>query len=80
MAVIQRYSARYRHWPFRCVKPRRAAARARGRLGGRPAKLSPERTRLAQSRYKARDVTVAEIARALGVGRGTIYRALQQTP
>ena len=35
---------------------------------------------LARARYKAQDVTVAEIARALGVGRGTIYRALQQTP
>ena len=58
----------------------RAAARARGRLGGRPAKLSPEQARLARARYKAQDVTVAEIARALGVGRGTIYRALQQTP
>ena len=58
----------------------RTAARARGRLGGRPAKLSPEQTRLARARYKAQDVTVAEIARALGVGRGTIYRALQQTP
>jgi DNA invertase Pin-like site-specific DNA recombinase len=58
----------------------RAAARARGRLGGRPAKLSPEQARLAQARYEARDVTVAEIARALGVGRGTIYRALQQAP
>ena len=58
----------------------RAAARARGRRGGRPAKLSPEQARLARARYKAQDVTVAEIARALGVGRGTIYRALQQTP
>jgi len=58
----------------------RAAARARGRLGGRPAKLSPEQARLARARYKAQDVTVAEIARALGVGRGTIYRALQQPP
>ncbi len=58
----------------------RAAARARGRLGGRPAQLSPEQARLARARYKAQDVTVAEIARALGVGRGTIYRALQQTP
>ena len=29
-------------------------------------------------RYEVRDITVAEIARALGVGRGTIYRALQQ--
>jgi DNA invertase Pin-like site-specific DNA recombinase len=55
----------------------RAAARARGR---RAAKLSPEQARLARARYKAQDVTVAEIARALGVGRGTIYRALQQTP
>ena len=27
---------------------------------------------------EARDITVAEIAKALGVGRGTIYRALQQ--
>ncbi|MGH3238386.1 MAG: helix-turn-helix domain-containing protein, partial [Streptosporangiaceae bacterium] len=42
------------------------------------AKLSPEQARLARARYEARDVTVAEIARALGVGRGTIYRALAQ--
>jgi AcrR family transcriptional regulator len=35
---------------------------------------------VARSRYEARDITVAEIAKALGVGRGTIYRALQQTP
>jgi DNA invertase Pin-like site-specific DNA recombinase len=56
----------------------RQAARARGRLGGRPAKFSPEQVKLARARYEARDVTVAEIARALGVGRGAIYRALQQ--
>jgi DNA invertase Pin-like site-specific DNA recombinase len=58
----------------------RAAAQARGRRGGRPAKFSPEQARLARARYKDQDVTVAEIARALGVGRGTIYRALQQMP
>ncbi|MFI0420788.1 recombinase family protein [Spongiactinospora sp. 9N601] len=56
----------------------RAAARTRGRLGGRPAKLSAEQVALARSRYAAEDATVAEIAKALGVGRGTIYRALQQ--
>ena len=54
------------------------AARARGRVGGRPAKLSPAQVALARARYEARDITVAEIAKALGVGRGTIYRALQQ--
>ncbi|MCW2940385.1 MAG: invertase [Actinomycetia bacterium] len=58
----------------------RAAARARGRVGGRPAKLSPEQVSMARARYEAQDVTVAEIAKALGVGRGTIYRALQQVP
>ena len=35
---------------------------------------------MARARYEAQDVTVAEIAKALGVGRGTIYRALQQVP
>jgi DNA invertase Pin-like site-specific DNA recombinase len=58
----------------------RQAARARGRLGGRPAKLSPAQIGLARARYEAGEVTVAEIAKALGVGRGTIYRALQETP
>jgi predicted DNA-binding transcriptional regulator AlpA len=33
---------------------------------------------LGYPRYEARDITVAEVARALGVGRGTIYRALGQ--
>jgi transposase len=47
-------------------------------MGGRPAKLSPEQVRLARARYAARDVTVAEIAKAFGVGCGTIYRALRQ--
>ena len=56
----------------------RAAARTCGRRGGWPAKLSPEQVAVARTRYEARDITVAEIARALGVGRGTIYRALQQ--
>ena len=57
----------------------RQAARVRGRLGCRPAKLSPEQVKLARARYEARDITVAEIAKALGVGRGTIYRVLQKT-
>lgn len=58
----------------------RQAARARGRKGGRPAKLSPDQVALARARYGAKDVSVAEIARALGVGRGTVYRALDAGP
>jgi DNA invertase Pin-like site-specific DNA recombinase len=58
----------------------RQAARARGRLGGRPAKLSRVQLELAWARYDAGDVTVVEIAKALGVGRGTIYRALEKRP
>lgn len=58
----------------------RQAARARGKLGGRPGKLSPEQVTLVRARYAARDVTVAEIAKAFRVGRGTIYRAVQQRP
>lgn len=58
----------------------RQAARARGRRGGRPAKLSRVQVELARARYDAGDVTVVEIAKALGVGRGTIYRALQKRP
>jgi Bacterial regulatory proteins, tetR family len=45
-----------------------------------PPSCPPEQVKIARARYEARDVTVAEIAKALGVGRGTIYRALQQTP
>lgn len=40
--------------------------------------LATEQVALACAWYEARDVTVAEIAKAFGVGRGTIYRALQQ--
>jgi hypothetical protein len=40
--------------------------------------LATEQVALACARYEARDVAVAEIAKAFGVGRGIIYRALQQ--
>lgn len=55
-----------------------ARARGRGQAGGRLAKLSREQVKLARARYECQDVTVAEIAKALGLGRGTIYRALKQ--
>lgn len=51
-----------------------AAARARGRLGGRKPSLSPKKVALAQRMYDEGDTHVTEIAHVLGVSRATIYR------
>lgn len=57
-----------------------AAARARGRVGGRPSVLTGERLTLARSMYESKEHSVAAIARVLGVGRATVYRALRGQP
>ncbi len=54
------------------------AARARGRVGGRPSKLSAEQVRQARRMYDARELTVEQIE-VLGVSRTSIYRALGKT-
>lgn len=53
-----------------------AAARVRGRKGGRPSKLTAEKLQVARSMYETREHTVAAIAETIGVSRATIYRAL----
>jgi DNA invertase Pin-like site-specific DNA recombinase len=55
-----------------------AAARARGRKGGRPAKLSDAQAKLARELYDSKQHTIAEIAAMLNVGRSTLYRTLQE--
>ncbi len=55
------------------------AARARGRIGGRPSKLSAEQRRQARKMYDDRELTVEQIGQVLGVSRTSIYRALGQT-
>ncbi len=55
-----------------------SAARARGRIGGRPSKLSPEQRRQARKMYDERELTVEQIGKVLGVSRTSIYRALGQ--
>ncbi len=53
--------------------PRRPHSRpARGRVGGRRPRLTPEQAALAQQLYDARDKTVAQIAALFGVPRSTI--------
>ncbi|WP_072691691.1 recombinase family protein [Rhodococcus marinonascens] len=58
----------------------RDAARARGRKGGRPAKLAGEQIQLAQHLYDTGEHTVAEIADRLNVPRTTVYGHLNTKP
>jgi DNA invertase Pin-like site-specific DNA recombinase len=55
-----------------------AAARARGRVGGRKPKMTPVRIAEARKLYAAQDKTVQEIADIFGVSRPTIYRAIEK--
>jgi DNA invertase Pin-like site-specific DNA recombinase len=57
-----------------------AAARARGRLGGRPPVLTADQVKAARRMYDQQDMTVAQIGAVLGVSRATIYRALTKQP
>ena len=54
------------------------AARARGRVGGRPPVMTPEKTKVARQLYDAQELTVEEIAKTIGVSRKTVYRHLTQ--
>ncbi len=53
-----------------------AAARARGRTGGRPPGLTPKDLDKARTLLRNPDITVEEVARTLGVGAATLYRHL----
>jgi len=52
-----------------------AAARARGRHGGRPTVWTPEKLLTARSMHASGQHDVASIARVLGVSRASVYRA-----
>jgi DNA invertase Pin-like site-specific DNA recombinase len=53
-----------------------AAARARGRNGGRKPKLGGKKLAHARELLANRDISVGEVAATLGVDRSTLYRAL----
>jgi DNA invertase Pin-like site-specific DNA recombinase len=50
------------------------AARVRGKLGGRPKALSPEKIKLARKLYADTGTSVAEICTILGISRHTLQR------
>jgi DNA invertase Pin-like site-specific DNA recombinase len=51
-----------------------ASARARGRHGGRPYKMTPAKLRLAQAAMGRRETGVGELCAELGITRQTLYR------
>lgn len=56
-----------------------AAARARGRVGGRPKRLSSAQVRMAQQLLANPYTTTQQVADALHVSRTTLYRALKRS-
>lgn len=55
-----------------------AAARARGRQGGRPKKLdSAKKVAMAQALYDQGTHSIADICQMLGISRATLYRAIK---
>jgi len=52
------------------------AARARGRKGGRPVKLSPKEVKTIRALLKTADIPVAEIAARFGIALSTLYRTM----
>ncbi|MFL5288113.1 MAG: helix-turn-helix domain-containing protein [Rhodopila sp.] len=55
------------------------AARTRGKRGGRPKALSPEKIKLARKLYADTSTSVAEICRMLGISRHTLQRYVQES-
>jgi len=51
-----------------------AAARARGRLGGRPRVMDEKKIELAKSLYNEEKLTVEEICDLIKISRATFYR------
>jgi|SRR3954469_4208818 DNA invertase Pin-like site-specific DNA recombinase len=54
------------------------AARSRGKKGGRPPALSPEKIKLARRLYADKDTSVSEICTMLGISRHTLQRYVRE--
>ena len=56
-----------------------AAARSRGRRGGRPSVMTIDKLQVAREMYRSGQYTVAAIATTLGVSRASIYRHVSRS-
>jgi len=56
-----------------------ASARARGRKGGRPYKMTPAKIRLAMASMGQPGTNIGELCKELGVTRQTLYRHVSPT-
>jgi DNA invertase Pin-like site-specific DNA recombinase len=54
------------------------AARARGRMGGRPPRLDPVKLALAVKLHRERNHTVEEICKMMGISKSTLYNYLDK--
>jgi len=54
-----------------------AAARARGRKGGRPPVMTPDKVTVARQMYASKEHTIEAIAETVGVSRASVYRHLE---
>jgi DNA invertase Pin-like site-specific DNA recombinase len=50
------------------------AARARGRMNGRPKKLSGQQIKMAKKLMQDKETKVSEISKTMNVSRSTLYR------
>ena len=55
-----------------------AAARARGRVGGRPKSLSDEKIKLARTLWGDKSNSIVDICDVLGISKATLYRYLKE--
>ncbi|TCO70639.1 recombinase family protein [Marinisporobacter balticus] len=54
------------------------AARARGRVGGRPKLMDGKKVAMAKTMMAAKNIPVKDICKALGISRSTLYRVIKE--
>jgi DNA invertase Pin-like site-specific DNA recombinase len=55
-----------------------AAARARGKLGGRPKKAPKEKRQLTKELYNSKQYSLAQICKMIGISKPTLYKYVRE--